>query len=75
MREGCVVADTARPVIAVAHTLLVIAYHLISRNTTSPELGHDYYEQRDKAAIERRCIRQLGRLGLKVTVAPKEGAA
>jgi len=40
-----------KAVIAVAHTLLVIAYHLISRKTTYQELGHDYFERRDKAAV------------------------
>lgn len=64
-----------KAVVTVAHTLVVIAYHLISRKTTYQELGQDYFERRDRSAIERRCIRQLERLGLVVTVTPKEKVA
>lgn len=64
-----------KAIIAVAHSILVIAHHLISRKTTYKDLGPDFFTHRDKAAIERRCIRQLERLGLTVTVTPKEKVA
>lgn len=66
-----------RAVIAVAHTLLGIAYHVIRSPKTYQELGGDFFEKRDKTAIERRCVRQLERLGFDVTltVNEKESAA
>lgn len=57
-----------KAVIAVAHSILVIAYHLLSRGKTYEELGRKFFEQRDKEAIQRRCTQQLERLGFKVTL-------
>jgi hypothetical protein len=64
-----------RAVIAVAHTILVIAYPVIRDQKMCRELGKDYFEKRDKSAIERRCARQLERLGFDVTLATKDSAA
>jgi transposase len=57
-----------KAVIAVAHSILVIAYHLLSRGKNYEELGRKFLEQRDKQAIQRRCTQQLERLGFKVTL-------
>ena len=65
----------AKAVIAVAHTILVIAHHLISRKTTYQDLGADFFERRDQTAIQRRCIRQLERLGFNVALTPQEKVA
>ena len=35
-----------KAVVAVAHSILVIAYHLLSRQTTYRELGADYFDRR-----------------------------
>ena len=32
------------------------------------DLGHNYFEERDKTAVTRRAVRQLERLGHKVTL-------
>lgn len=64
-----------RAVVAVAHSMLVIAYHLLSRKTTYQELGADYFEKRNKTAIQHRLVQRLERLGFQVTLTSKEVAA
>jgi transposase len=60
---------------AVAHTLLVIAYHILKRETTYRELGHDYFHRQNTAQQQQRLIRRLEGLGLRVTVEPMPAAA
>lgn len=64
-----------KAVVGVGHSILVAAYHMLSSGKTYQELGGDFFEKRNRDAITRRCIRQLERLGLEVTVKPKEHAA
>jgi transposase len=64
-----------KAIVAVAHSLLVIAYHVLATQTPYTDLGGDFFDRQNAEAIQRRCIRQLERLGLQVTVAPKEVAA
>lgn len=59
-----------RAIVAVGHSILTIAYHLLAEGTTYTELGGDYFTRRDPAARQRHLVRQLERLGLKVTVEP-----
>ncbi len=56
--------------IAVAHSILVIAYHLLARGTTYQDLGVHYFDERDRRAVERRAVRRLEGLGCKVTLEP-----
>ncbi len=56
--------------VAVAHSILVIAYHLLSRGTTYQDLGVNYFDERDRQAVERRAVRRLEALGYKVTLEP-----
>ena len=56
--------------VAVGHSILVIAYHLLKEGTTYRELGHDYFDTRDTARLQQRLIARLGALGLRVTVEP-----
>ena len=60
-----------RAAVAVAHTILVIAYHLLTRQTTFTDLGPDYFDRRDAAALERRLVKRLEHLGFQVTLAPR----
>jgi transposase len=56
---------------AVAHSILVIAYHVLQRLRPYSELGPDYLLRRDNAeAHTKRLVRQLERLGHKVTLEP-----
>jgi transposase len=57
-----------RAAVAVAHTILVIAYHLLARNTTYTDLGPDHFDRRDAEAIEQQLVKRLERLGNKVTL-------
>jgi transposase len=59
-----------KAVIAVGHTILVIAYHLLARGHVYEELGPDFFERRDRATIERRSVRRLEALGYRVTLEP-----
>jgi len=57
-------------VVAVAHSMLVIAYHLLSRQPASREFGADYFDRRHAERATRRAVRQLERLGYRVTLQP-----
>ena len=58
--------------IAVGHSILVIAWHLLSTpDATFEDLGADYFtRQLDPAAEQRRLVRRLQNLGLRVTIEP-----
>ncbi|MBE9170204.1 IS110 family transposase [Pleurocapsales cyanobacterium LEGE 06147] len=58
-----------RAAVAVAHSILVIAYHLILRNTPYSELGADYFERHEKPQVKKkRLIKQLEKLGYQVNL-------
>jgi transposase len=59
-----------RAAVAVGHTILVIAYHLLQRSCDYEELGGDYFDKRDRQGVERRLVRRLERLGYKVSLDP-----
>jgi transposase len=59
-----------RAVVAVAHQILTIAYHILARDTTYEELGPDYFQHRHRERNARRHVRQLEELGYHVTLAP-----
>jgi transposase len=61
--------------VAVAHTILVIAYHLLQRGTTYDDLGNRYFDERDRKAVEHRLVHRLQGLGYKVTLEPVTPAA
>ena len=58
-----------------AHSILVIAYHILDRGQPYAELGGDYLLQRETStAHAKRLVRQLERLGHKVTLEPADAA-
>ncbi len=57
-----------RAALAVAHTILIIAYHLIEREQTYADLGGNYFDERDRREVERRLVKRLERLGYHVTL-------
>jgi transposase len=60
-----------KAIFAVAHTMIVIIWHLLANACTYEELGADYFEQRvDTEARRRHLVRQLEALGNKVTLEP-----
>jgi transposase len=54
--------------LAVAHSLLVIAYHVIARREPYHELGADYFDQQQPVATANRLLRRLRHLGYDVTI-------
>ena len=57
-----------RAAMAVAHSIAVILHSIIRTKKPFVDLGHNYFEERDKTAVTRRAVRQLERLGHKVTL-------
>jgi transposase len=52
--------------IAVAHTLLVMIYHLLQDGQDYRELGGNYFDELDRQAVQKRLVRRLERLGYAV---------
>jgi transposase len=58
-----------KAVIALAHTVLVIIYHLLQDHRPYSDLGADYFDRLETARIERYHVRRLEHLGYTVTLA------
>ena len=54
--------------VAVAHSILVIAWHLLSRDCPYEELGGDWFTRRDAERTRARAVAQLEKLGYHVTL-------
>jgi len=63
-----------KAIVALAHTVLVIIYHMLREGREYRDLGADYVDQQDKERIERHHIRRLEQLGYTVTLAPAQAA-
>jgi len=59
-----------KAVIAVAHAILVVVYHLLTRQTTYHELGDGYYDRRHAERAKRRALETLERQGYRVVLEP-----
>ena len=57
-----------KALVAVGHSILVIAYHVLNNKCTYQELGGDYFDKRYAEKRRTKLIKQLQSLGLKVTV-------
>jgi transposase len=58
-----------KAIVAVAHSILVIAYHILQRGQQYNELGGDYFiERQQKDAYQRRLVKQLERMGYAVNL-------
>jgi transposase len=64
-----------RAAVAVGHTILVIAYHLLTEGREYVELGDGHFDELDRQAVERRLVRRLERLGYSVTLEARDPAA
>jgi transposase len=64
-----------RALVALGHTILVIVYHVLKRQTTYAELGAEYFDRLDTERLRRSLVRRLERLGFEVAVKVKEPAA
>ncbi|NPV28346.1 MAG: IS110 family transposase [Firmicutes bacterium] len=57
-----------RTAVAVAHTILIIAYHILKHGTAYRELGPNYFDEIGKTAVVRRSVKRLENLGYQVTL-------
>lgn len=64
-----------RALIAVAHSLLVIFYHLLKRPVEYKDLGADYFTHLNPERLQRHLVKRLEALGYQVTIRPREDAA
>jgi transposase len=64
-----------RAALAVAHSILVIAYYIIRDGTTYEDLGPNYFDERDKEKVIRRCTKRMEQLGKHVTVTDADDPA
>lgn len=59
-----------RAAVALAHTLLIIVYHMLAREEDYQELGGTYFDGLDRDKKEKSLVRQLERLGFEVALTP-----
>jgi transposase len=60
----------AKAAVAVAHSILIIVYHVLTEGTVYRDLGANYYDERNRQAVERRFVHRLQGLGYTVTLEP-----
>ena len=56
---------------AVGHTILGIAYAVLTRGEPFHDLGATYFDRRDADHVKRRLTRRLEQLGYTVTLQPQ----
>ncbi len=59
-----------KAVVAVAHAILVTAYHLLARKATYEEAGAHYYDRRHTDRVRQRAVQALERQGYRVVLEP-----
>ncbi len=64
-----------KAIVAVAHEILRIVYHVLARGKTYEELGRDYFDRAHKEAMKTRYVRKLERMGFEVKLVAKASAA
>jgi transposase len=63
-----------KAVVAVAHSLLTIIYHMLRDRRPYADLGADYFDRINTARLERHHVRRLEQLGYTVTLTPTQVA-
>lgn len=59
-----------RALIALGHSILVSAYHILTRRVPYRELGPLYFDALDRQRVQQRLVQRLERLGFTVTLQP-----
>lgn len=57
-----------KAIMAVAHSILIIAYHIINRREAYRELGGDYFDKRRPEATIKRLVKRLEQFGYQVSL-------
>jgi transposase len=60
-----------RALLAVAHSLLTVIWHMLKHGTAYRELGADYFDRIEPRRLERQAVARLERLGFVVTLQKK----
>ncbi|MFF4312674.1 hypothetical protein [Streptomyces sp. NPDC001507] len=63
-----------RTIVAVAHSMLVSAYHMLANDVPYQDLGPDYITRLGEERHRRRLLAQLGALGYDVTLERRQTA-
>jgi transposase len=63
-----------RAIVAVAHSIVVSAFHMLSRNESFRELGANYFDDHRRAHLVDQLTRRIERLGYRVTLEPVAAA-
>ena len=63
-----------KAILAVAHSVLVIAYHVLRDRRPYTDLGADYFDRLDVQRVERYHLSRLRQLGYDVTLTPSQAA-
>ncbi len=64
-----------RATIALGHTILVIIFHVLRDQKPYEELGSNFFDQRERLAVEKRLVQRLEKLGYDVSLQPAAHAA
>ena len=59
-----------RAAVAVAHTMLVMIYHMLTRHEPYRDLGGNYFDLRHKERTTSNAVKKLESLGYTVTITP-----
>jgi len=62
---------TKKAAVAIAHKILVAAFHMLQRAVAFADLGADYLDRADKHRTAKRLVRRLDALGYNVMLRPK----
>ncbi|QYR20294.1 IS110 family transposase [Paenibacillus sp. sptzw28] len=63
-----------RAAVAVAHSIMTITYHLLTRKEDYKDLGSHYFEHRQQEAIMKQAVRRLENLGFQVALSTPEAS-
>lgn len=64
-----------RAIVAVAHRILIAAYHMLIQREPFHDLGATYLDERNATKVVNRLTRRIERLGYQVTVQPQAAIA
>jgi transposase len=59
-----------RAIVATAHSILVISYHILKRQQPYWELGSNYFDERKKESVLHSLVKRISKLGYEVNLEP-----
>jgi transposase len=70
----CARRGDQRAILAVAHTMIVVGFHLIKFGYQYKDLGADFFDRKNREHTARRAVKRLTALGYKVTLEETAGS-